>query len=150
MNDCPDGRLTRVKFSEMYTQFFPKGDSNNFCEHVFRTFDKDGSGDIDFKEFIMAMDVTEAGSPEGKLKWAFKMYDVKGNGVIDKHEMTEIVQAIFDMCIGQNASCSAEERAINIFQRMDVNGDGTLTEDEFLKGCMQDLELQKMLLPANH
>ena len=30
---------------------------------------------------------------------------------------------------------TAEERAKNIFTRMDENNDGNLTEEEFLKGC---------------
>ena len=34
-----------------------------------------------------------------------------------------------------------------IFPRMDENNDGTLTEEEFLKGCLQDDELSKMLAP---
>ena len=30
---------------------------------------------------------------------------------------------------------------------MDENNDGTLTEEEFLKGCLQDDDLSKMLAP---
>ena len=79
----------------------------------------------------------------------FRMYDVDGNGVIDQDEMTKIVQAIYDM-LGAGATKptdSAEERAKNIFSRMDENGDGHLTEEEFLRGCLQDDELSKMLAP---
>ena len=43
---------------------------------------------------------------------------------------------------------SAEERAKTIFARMDENGDNQLTQDEFLKGCLQDEELSKMLNPT--
>lgn len=43
----------------------------------------------------MAIDVTSSGTPEEKLKWAFRMYDVDGNGVIDIQEMTKIVQVRF-------------------------------------------------------
>merc|ERR1711993_210222 len=96
--------------------------------------------------FLLAIDVTSSGSAEEKLKWAFRMYDVDGNGVIDQDEMTKIVQAIYDM-LGAGATKptdSAEECAKNIFSRMDENGDGHLTEEEFLRGCLQDDELSQM------
>ena len=43
-----------------------------FSDHVFRTFDKDKNGFIDFKEFLLAIDITSTGSPEEKLEWAFR------------------------------------------------------------------------------
>ncbi|KAK6628783.1 hypothetical protein RUM43_002599 [Polyplax serrata] len=101
-------------------------------------------------EFLLAIDVTSSGTPEEKLKWAFRMYDVDGNGVIDIQEMTKIVQAIYDMlgaCSSNRPADSAEERAKNIFAKMDENNDGQLTQEEFLKGCLQDEELSKMLAP---
>ncbi|XP_033239238.1 neuronal calcium sensor 2 isoform X2 [Drosophila pseudoobscura] len=103
-----------------------------------------------YDEFLLAIDVTSSGTPEEKLKWAFRMYDVDGNGVIDIQEMTKIVQAIYDMlgaCSSNRPADSAEERAKNIFAKMDENNDGQLTQDEFLKGCLQDEELSKMLAP---
>ncbi|XP_063235956.1 neuronal calcium sensor 2 isoform X4 [Bacillus rossius redtenbacheri] len=148
--DCPNGRLTPAKFVDMYKTFFPNGNAEEFCDHVFRTFDMDKNGYIDFKEFLLAIDVTSSGTPEEKLKWAFRMYDVDGNGVIDIQEMTKIVQAIYDMlgaCSANRPADSAEERAKNIFAKMDENNDGQLTQEEFLKGCLQDEELSKMLAP---
>ncbi|XP_063605058.1 neuronal calcium sensor 2-like [Penaeus indicus] len=47
--DCPSGRLTPDKFVDMYKMFFPSGNAEEFCDHVFRTFDMDKNGYIDFK-----------------------------------------------------------------------------------------------------
>ena len=33
-----------------------------------------------FQEFMLATDMTASGSPEEKLRWAFKMYDKDGSG----------------------------------------------------------------------
>ena len=71
-SDCPDGRLTPKAFMQIYSKCFPTGNANEFCDHVFRTFDTDKNGFIDFKEFLLAIDVTSSGRPEEKLNWAFK------------------------------------------------------------------------------
>ena len=71
-SDCPDGRLTPKAFMNIYSKCFPTGNANEFCDHVFRTFDTDKNGYIDFKEFLLAIDVTSSGCPEEKLNWAFR------------------------------------------------------------------------------
>ena len=90
-----------------------------------------------------------SGTVLGRLMKDLQEYDVDGNGVIDQEEMTKLLQAIYDI-LGAGVTKptdSAEERAKNIFCRMDENGDGLLTEEEFLSGCLQDDELAKMLAP---
>ena len=70
--DCPDGKLNPEAFMKIYSKCFPSGKTSQLCEHVFRTFDTDRNGFIDFKEFLIAIDVTSSGSPEQKLSWAFR------------------------------------------------------------------------------
>ncbi|BFZ16952.1 hypothetical protein BsWGS_19991 [Bradybaena similaris] len=149
MRDCPDGNLSKNKFKEVYMQFFPAGDPDAFCEHVFRSFDKDQSGTIEFKEFLLAINITSnKGDPKDKLNWAFTMYDIDGNGTIDKAEMENIIKAIYNMLgssIQEQPVESPHERTHKIFTKMDLNNDGVLTKEEFVQGCINDRCLYQML-----
>lgn len=73
VKDCPDGNLQRAKVLEVCGQILPIEGAESFVDQIFRIFDKDGNGFIDFKEFMMAIDMTKAGTTEEKLKWAFKV-----------------------------------------------------------------------------
>ena len=47
---------------------------------MFSSFDNDGDGFVDFKEFMTGFAVFKKGSVEEKLKWALSMYDLDKNG----------------------------------------------------------------------
>lgn len=80
ISDCPSGKLKKEKVVDMYSMILPEGNAEIFVDHIFRIFDKDENGSIDFKEFMLATDMTTGGSAEERLRWAFKMYDKDGSG----------------------------------------------------------------------
>lgn len=148
LQDSPDGKLDRTKFVQMYQMFFTKGNPEEFCDHVFRTFDVDGNGHVDFKEFLLAVGITNNGTKEEKLKWAFRMYDINNDGSIQQPEMTKIVKALYNM-IGSSVSDkptdTPEERTQMIFEKMDADKDGKISLREFLTGCTEDANLALLL-----
>ena len=60
------------------------------------------------------------------------------------------LQAIYNMVDsthspGVDDSDTPEKRTTEIFAKMDLNGDGVLSKDEFIRGCMADEFLCQML-----
>lgn len=82
--------LTQKQFRGVYNSLFA-GDATEFAEHVFRTFDKDNSGSVNFEEFLIGLCVSGGTDSDAQLQWAFNMYDIDGDGFISREEMRKIV-----------------------------------------------------------
>ena len=60
--DYPKGRITTDEFIEMYKNMFQNGNAEQFCCYVFKSFDTENQGYIDFKRFLLCIDVAVTGS----------------------------------------------------------------------------------------
>ncbi|CAF0928060.1 unnamed protein product [Rotaria sp. Silwood1] len=147
--DCPSGLLDKHKFVEVYQYRYPAGKAKGFCDHVFRTFNRDNkSHSIDFEQFMCAINVTLNGTSDEKLEWAFVMYDINGDKRISKSEMTNVLESMFDL-LGKDkkGSNNPRKQVDQIFSRLDTNHDNYINREEFFSGCKTDECIRAILAP---
>ena len=64
-------------------------------------------------------------------------------GEIEPKEMVDIIETLYEMeGVGKEP---AEGRAMKIFSDLDINCDGSVTEEEFIRGCLLDDEFVRLL-----
>ncbi|KAI3381536.1 hypothetical protein SNEBB_008700 [Seison nebaliae] len=148
--DCPSGMLDKKTFVKTYKKLYPSGKPEKFCDYLFRVFDADSSGKIDFGEFLIAVSLTTSGDLRQRLSWSFDMYDIDGNGKIDHREMEKLIEAIYEL-LGEQHKIKQKggvQRVVDeIFGIMDTSKDGLLSRDEFIDGLMKDPQLRSLLAP---
>jgi len=79
-------------FTFYESQFLDRID--NLAGHYFRAADKDKTGKINFREFLLFVNHECTTSPKAKLEWIFDLFDIDGNGTIDRKEMINISQVL--------------------------------------------------------
>lgn len=145
MTECPSGLLTYYEFKKFFGLKNLSESSNAYVQTMFTTFDMNHDGYIDFMEYVAALSLVLKAGVQQKLKWYFKLYDIDGSGCIDRDELLLIIKSIRAINGGVANEMSAEDFANMVFDKIDINGDGELSYDEFMEGVQNDEELLKML-----
>lgn len=124
-----DGKLSRQELVEGYTLIMGDLAAEEEVEKIMKIADADGSGEIDYSEFVVAtMDKKKLLSNE-KLETAFNLFDKDGSGSISANEIKDVLG------VGKNI----DENVWNdIIMEVDGNGDGEISFSEF-KTMMQKL-----------
>jgi len=103
--------------------------SKEELDEIIEEVDEDGSGSIDFEEFLVMMvrllKEDQAGKSEEELAECFRVFDKNGDGMIDRDEFAEILRST-----GESIT---DEEIDELLKDGDKNADGALDFDEFLK-----------------
>ncbi|KAJ3261510.1 Neuronal calcium sensor 1 [Boothiomyces macroporosus] len=142
MRDCPKGYISKQEFSAIYKNYFPFGDSTKYASMIFQLIDIDQNNEIDFEEFIQALNVSAKGTVEERLEVSFKLFDLDEDDRISPAEMLAVVDSIYRM-VGPTQVLSEDEdtpnkRVEKVFRLMDKDHDGFLSKQEFLDGARND------------
>ena len=125
IDDNNDGKLT---LEEIKIAISKKKKFNiEHIEGIFKSIDTDGSGSIEYTEFISACLDKSLYLKKEKLKEAFSLFDVDNNGKISKEEIAKV--------LGMN---KRSKEIASIFEKYDINKDGEIDFNEFFE-MMKDL-----------
>ncbi|KAL0222271.1 hypothetical protein RCL1_002125 [Eukaryota sp. TZLM3-RCL] len=131
-----DGTLTQEEFLSL-----PELATNPLRDRVLQLFHLNQRDNITFKTFISTLNVfSSKADKHEKLKAAFAIYDIDGDGVINNIDLTKIVR----MLVGQTLSTSqVDQVVIKTMSEADIDGDGVLSFEEFAKTMSSvDLEMK--------
>jgi calcium-dependent protein kinase len=86
-----DGKLQKDEIQKGYAEFFGRNLSNEEVDEMFAKVDADGSGEIEYSEFVVATLNEKNLLSNNKLQTAFKMFDKDGGGSISIDEIKQVL-----------------------------------------------------------
>jgi serine/threonine-protein phosphatase 2B regulatory subunit len=134
-----DGIIDR---SEFQTIMGGSGsESSTFLDALFNAMDRDGSGGIDFSEFVIALAIYQNKAksvPESdKQHLFFKLYDLDGDKEISQKDLSRILRSCFEsngMRVG-DAEINAIVQAT--FQKFELTPRGTIDFGSYCKSAFK-------------
>ncbi|CAF0815432.1 unnamed protein product [Rotaria sordida] len=140
-HDNPDGRLDRNEFRKLYRllrQECPER-VDNMCDHVFRAFDVDGNGYVEFGEFLLGFAICSRGDLRSRLDYAFECYDLDSNGYITEDEIEPVLRGMYTLLgIKHIEDYPPDVVAKDLMTKLDITKDGRVTKDEFIHFLMKE------------
>ncbi|KAM8917828.1 diacylglycerol kinase, alpha b isoform 2-T2 [Spinachia spinachia] len=163
----PGGRLAQHSFRErvdavgfcLFLKTYLEVDDfpADFCQRLFRYFqhvehDDSGKspppegGGVFLHDVSCYFSVLEEGQPREKLEFTFKLYDKDCNQLLDSAEVDRIINQMMRAAdyLGWDAT---ELRPVlkDMMTAIDVDGNGTVTLEEWVKGGMNNVPLLVLL-----
>ena len=142
----PNGKMKPKDFREMMSKALPKKDASKMEKHVFRIYDANNDGYIDFTEFMLIFFIMSDGAPEEVLTKIFRVFDVNSDGTITQKEMTKLIKDMYGLLKSEDPNLAAKGLiAKSAFAEMDKDQDGKVSTNEFVAACMGQEEFSMML-----
>ncbi len=106
--------------------------NKEISNRLFDIFDKDGSGAIDYSEFMETIESLVSGEEQEKIQFAFDLHDLDDSGFIDRYELKVLIKQSF---IENNLDFDEFQLELLVeefFKKADKDHSDTIDFEEFL------------------
>uniref|UniRef100_A0A7S2TXC0 EF-hand domain-containing protein n=1 Tax=Lotharella oceanica TaxID=641309 RepID=A0A7S2TXC0_9EUKA len=112
---------------------------------LFTAFDKNESGTINFREYVLGMSACSKGTAREKISLSFQVYDVDNSGKITQEEMVRVLTSVAKYEKGAKGE-SLDPEVIKkfvaeVFEKYDQRKNNVLTYDEYMRAVMNHPDL---------
>lgn len=108
----------------------PELEHNPLARRVIATIDTDGNGEIDYKEFVLALAVFTLNNRDAKYRFTFNLYDVNKDGFISNGDLYHVLKAM----VGSNLKDEQLQQLVDrTILQGDKDRDGRLSYQEFVE-----------------
>ncbi|GBG28777.1 Calcium-dependent protein kinase 1 [Hondaea fermentalgiana] len=115
-------------------------EDNLFVDRVFEVLDEDGSGIIDWSEFVEAMSSLEKGSREKRTDFLFRVYDIDKDGGITRDELGQFFLSSLMVEVDDTIREVSDYFVEQVFSEIDLDKNGSMTVDEAIEYIRQHPE----------
>lgn len=102
---------------------------NPFKERICKVFSHDGSGNMNFEDFIDMLSVFSEASPRSvKMYYAFRIFDFNGDSLITEEDITQVVTALTRGELGPDEVKIVCDK---VLEEADMDDDRAISQTEF-------------------
>ena len=134
----PDGNISKKSFDQLLSECFTKSSRKKLRSHLWRIYDLNMDGVVDFKEFMFVLQVMSSGSAEENLRQIFRFFDVNLNGYIDQLELDRVVRDL--LAVEKSKNHNSPLIAKKAWEEMSPAGGGEISVEDFTTACLANKE----------